>query len=625
MGIQITNEIWEKNVETIQQYKYYKKHWSEIEKKLADIEKNPSTVLHIEKNEWNQDVITAEVQGEQWRLTSKYDQIPQQELWEKQIEEWNYGTVVLVFGMLNNSYLEQAVKKSGEDVKILVYEPSPEIFLHCMKNYPVSEWLAQRVGICVGGLYDDELLEAYIAEWIEYQNLIELRYLVSPNYNRAFKEEYLAYRKQLAKRVRSLLVQRDTTVAFSESITPNLLGNIRYMPENYSISQLYETLPKDIPMILVSAGPSLKKNIQQLKKAKNKAIIMAVDTALKPLLNAGIIPDFFITVDAEKPLELFEHEKVADIPILIPENGNYKILDGHKAKKFFFYNGNVFVAKMLQMCKKSYVWLRTGGSVATSGFSFGVNLGVKTIILVGQDLAHTGGKSHIDGTFKDVMEQMDYDKVNYGEIYVEGIDGTKLRTEPNLKKFLEWFEESIQLFPDVEVIDATEGGALIHGSKVMTLKEAIAEKCQKEYDLEKIIADISPLFTKEEQQKVKKYIQDSDRKLGVLVKRCKEGIQLYKKLEKAFIKGEFNSKDFTALNKKIKKNTNYIEHSEVASLLLPYMIQEDFQLKGRVYQIKDDPIEEGKEIAAQGTKFLETMLKCAEQFEEPIKELSTSV
>ena len=57
-------------------------------------------------------------------------------------------------------------------------------------------------------------------------------------------------------------------------------------------------------IILVSAGPSLNKNIMELKKAKNKAFIVATDTAVKPLLKAGIEPDLMVMVDGEKPKRL---------------------------------------------------------------------------------------------------------------------------------------------------------------------------------------------------------------------------------------------------------------------------------------------------------------------------------
>lgn len=55
----------------------------------------------------------------------------------------------------------------------------------------------------------------------------------------------------------------------------------------------------------------------------------------------------------------------------------------------------------------------TGGSVATTAYSFGIQMGAKTVILVGQDLAMTGNKTHADGTFQDKMQEIDTDSGEY--------------------------------------------------------------------------------------------------------------------------------------------------------------------------------------------------------------------
>ena len=68
-------------------------------------------------------------------------------------------------------------------------------------------------------------------------------------------------------------------------------------------------IPREMPAIIVSAGPSLNENIEELKKAKNKAFIIAVDTAMKPLLRNGIIPDMYAIIDGTKPLELVAVEE----------------------------------------------------------------------------------------------------------------------------------------------------------------------------------------------------------------------------------------------------------------------------------------------------------------------------
>ena len=51
----------------------------------------------------------------------------------------------------------------------------------------------------------------------------------------------------------------------------------------------------DVPMIIVGAGPSLAKNIEHLRSAQEKAIIVCVARALNSLQSAGIVPDFAIS------------------------------------------------------------------------------------------------------------------------------------------------------------------------------------------------------------------------------------------------------------------------------------------------------------------------------------------
>ena len=77
--------------------------------------------------------------------------------------------------------------------------------------------------------------------------------------------------------------------------------------------QLKNIFPQ-VPVILVSAGPSLDKNIGFIKSARNQIIVITVATALKPLLKNNIAPDFVIAIDPND-------ETIASFNIeLIPDN-----------------------------------------------------------------------------------------------------------------------------------------------------------------------------------------------------------------------------------------------------------------------------------------------------------------
>ena len=56
---------------------------------------------------------------------------------------------------------------------------------------------------------------------------------------------------------------------------------------HYLKKRLAEEDLSDVPAIIVAAGPSLNKNVQELKQAKGKALILVVDAALRAVVNTG--------------------------------------------------------------------------------------------------------------------------------------------------------------------------------------------------------------------------------------------------------------------------------------------------------------------------------------------------
>ena len=55
-----------------------------------------------------------------------------------------------------------------------------------------------------------------------------------------------------------------------------------------------------VPLVLVSAGPSLDRNVRQLAGIDQRCFILAVDTALRPLLAAGIEPHAVMIADPSR-------------------------------------------------------------------------------------------------------------------------------------------------------------------------------------------------------------------------------------------------------------------------------------------------------------------------------------
>ena len=78
-------------------------------------------------------------------------------------------------------------------------------------------------------------------------------------------------------------VKSATTLRFNDLWKQNFQANRNAILKNPGIVALTQKL-KEIPAIIVGAGPSLDKNINLLIRAQEHSLILASDAALKPLL-----------------------------------------------------------------------------------------------------------------------------------------------------------------------------------------------------------------------------------------------------------------------------------------------------------------------------------------------------
>lgn len=115
---------------------------------------------------------------------------------------------------------------------------------------------------------------------------------------------------------------------------------------------------------------------------------------------------------------------------------------------------------------------------------------------------------------------------------VEDIYGGKVYTEGNMDMYRRWYEEIISSNPDYTVIDATEGGAKIHGSKIMTLQDVIDQyiKNASEINFEEIIRNIPLLYTEDEKEELFHYYDSIEGELKSLKEQLENAIKDYETL-----------------------------------------------------------------------------------------------
>lgn len=401
----------------------------------------------------------------------------------KNLKLKSYVPVVCLFGIGTGLLAEALLNKLSVDSKLIIYEPEHFIINYCrdsgldLNGSDEEKMVSDRIM----RILNDKRVDIYIEDetkssfqlmlerHIDYSELAGLVSFVHVGYDYLYTKACLNFFNMLKDLRIRVETNKNTEFYFMEDYIRFPFRNIHLCKKLNLISEMRGFIPRDIPTVIVSAGPSLNKNIDELHLVKGHFFIVAVDTAVQYLLKRDIIPDIMITVDPEKPMKYFEDERSFDIPCVFSDNANTELLDRIKGRLFLLDGKREYLELLLNdVGVKTSVPRGFGGSVATAAFAFLIGIGIKNIILIGQDLAYTGDKSHADGFNDESQNEISY---------VEGIDGNVVRSRSDWLNYLKWFENSMVEINkrelDVQVIDATEGGAKIHGTRIMTLKDAV--------------------------------------------------------------------------------------------------------------------------------------------------------
>ena len=612
--------IYEKNLETLAAY------YPEMDTMVEEAKRSVEQELEIfEENSCDgRTILKIKKEDKICYLNGKRNTVAAAEMWVKTLGELQRNAPILIMGLGNSTYLEELMKKTENRVCIIVYEPSIQIFFKFLETVDIASWMEKQLIIFwVNGLkgMDTKHMRGILQRVLKYEMLVYMKHFILPNYEVLFPEEAVEFMKMCRDIALRELSDYNTKYKFSGLMVKNLFSNARYLCRAYKTTQLPDVIPRDIPGIVVAAGPTLNKNIQEMKKAKGKAFIIAVDTAIKPLLKNGIIPDMFAIVDAMKPLDLVKMEEAKEIPLVTTLNASPEILDYHKGMKFFYNEGYQFAESVFLRTGQKIGKVSNGGSVATSAFSLLYKIGISTIILVGQDLAYTNNKSHADGTFQEIMKEENTSRF----MMVEGNFEDKVPTRPDFKLFLDWYNMYIEgckgYRGNFRVINATEGGAKIQNTEIMTLREAIDRECTKEVDIQKSLSQLSPMLSEGNQAWAVEYFVNMPKRFQQLVEDAKKAKKLYQKLNKICNRKKIDKKEYLNILKKLAKQIKILEKQATYQLVEITMSAAQYILRGEQYLQEDSFQAEGKEIARKGILYIDNVIDMAILFQEYSEEI----
>lgn len=286
----------------------------------------------------------------------------------------------------------------------------------------------------------------------------------------------------------------NTLVGKSQVFLDNFVQNVHKAAVSPGVAKFSGTF-SGVPAVIVSAGPSLDKNIHELRGWSENALVLSTDTALKPLLLAGIDPHFVVSGD---PSELnYRHvERASSSKALFVADATAfpAIFDEFEGRTITCIFENSALHSLSDLLGNKGT-LRAWGSVATMALDFALLLGCNPIIFIGQDLAYTNGELYCSGLcfeedwFAGILEPAEWRqrlsslRSERQNVMAEDIFGRPVETTDKLTAYWNWMIKVFRNHPDVQFINATEGGILREGTHVMSLREALYRHCKKDLNL----------------------------------------------------------------------------------------------------------------------------------------------
>ncbi|MCS7180321.1 MAG: DUF115 domain-containing protein, partial [bacterium] len=207
--------------------------------------------------------------------------------------ERKYNFVILGIGTGN---ILNAILSKFKDSEILIIEPRKDIFQTFLSINELNEEYEKVKFIVSQNEEIVSLFFLYILKDTLFSNR-ELKIYVNPNLFFNF-DIYRKYFKKIKDAFYSYSLNLGTRIGFRNYHFRNTILNLKNWANSVGI-KAFKSKFRNFPGLAIASGPSLDKTIDYIKEFKNKALIIAAPTSLKPLIEKGIKPEIVASVDPQ--------------------------------------------------------------------------------------------------------------------------------------------------------------------------------------------------------------------------------------------------------------------------------------------------------------------------------------
>ncbi|OSM60956.1 motility associated factor glycosyltransferase family protein [Campylobacter jejuni] len=384
---------------------------------------------------------------------------------------------------------------------LFVFESEIELFILALSVIDLSEELKVYKVVLFDCVAKD--LEIQIAMIFDQQSILEYLSLyemfISSHYYLKYYETSILSLNELCIKSASVAIRNADITCFLPLLTHGqFLQNIPSMLESIPFQRiLSERKNKFDNTIVVSAGPSLAKQLPLLKAYQDKAVIFCADGALSMLEKEGIVPDYVTNLDfTDLAMNFFQNKENKTSLNILSCATHPNVVHSLKAENCMIVLRNKALYQRFNL--NDFGYIDTGTHVSHFSYTLALALGFKNIIMIGQDLAFDEkGNSHSKG--------FDFGEKFSGEENIDKLKVPAYAGKGEVLTHITWNDYRIKLEylfacndQKAKFYNATEGGARINFTEELSFKEC----CEKLLTKEKPKFELPKSLTKNRSDKL---------------------------------------------------------------------------------------------------------------------------
>ena len=345
-------------------------------------------------------------------VDSRYDPVKESLRLSQEIDEKT--NFVIVLGIASGILIKTILEKRA-NIFILALEAEQKDIDFLLRLQTVKELsLNKRICFCTTKELFQKITQLYIPAFYNNLKVIE---------QRGWTAEHNSLLPQINQEIQKAvgIVSADFSVQshFGKLWQHNIITNISVIEKTKELN--YQSLPiKSKKALVLAAGPTIDKTINQIKNNLNEYFIIATDTAFSILLSYNIIPQLVISLDGQNistshfiHTQQFDFSNTIFLFDLCANASAVKKIINEKHHVSFFVSGHPLSDYIKQRFKLKIPKLYSGaGTVTIAALDFAIKCGFTKIIVAGADFGYSNGKPYAKGTYLDRLYNKSSQRLN---------------------------------------------------------------------------------------------------------------------------------------------------------------------------------------------------------------------